>query len=79
MEWRVWERYETSQLFLEGPIDRYRYVQFMSKLDRKHCRMLVEQLTQHINLYYMMHTMRRAKTPSCKRSGAEMETLAHIL
>ncbi len=54
---RVFERYGTSrnyvwrdqtQLCLEGPIDRY--VQFISKLDRKHYRMLVGLLTGHINL-----------------------------
>ncbi len=48
MEWRVSERYGTTKLFLEGPIDWY--VQFISKLDRKHCRMLVGLLIGHINL-----------------------------
>ncbi len=33
MEWRVCERYGISQLFLQGPTDRY--VQFVTKLDRK--------------------------------------------
>ncbi len=33
MEWKVCEGYGTSQLFLEGPTDRY--IQFISKLDRK--------------------------------------------
>ncbi len=44
-----------------GPADRY--VQFISKLDRKHCRMEVGLLTRHINLQYMLHKMKRAKTP----------------
>ncbi len=70
-------KYGTSQLCLEGPTDRY--VQFISKLDRKHCRMLVGLLTGHINLQYMLHKMRRVKTPSCRRCGAEKETLVHIL
>ncbi len=60
-ERRVWGRYGISQLFLEGPIGRY--VQFVSKLDRKHCRMLIGLLTGHINLHYMLYKMRRAKTP----------------
>ncbi len=47
-EWKVCEKYWTSQLCLEGPTDRY--VQFISKLDRKHCRMLIGLLTGHINL-----------------------------
>ncbi len=29
----------------------------VSKLDRKHCRMLVGLLTRHINLQYMLHKM----------------------
>ncbi len=45
-EWRVCKRYLKSQLFLEGPTDRY--VQFINKLDRKHCRMLVGFLTGHV-------------------------------
>ncbi len=53
-------------------------VQFISKLDRKHCRMLVGLLTRHINLQYMLHKMRRAKTPSCRRCGVEKETSVHI-
>ncbi len=76
-KWRVCERYGTSQSFLKGPADRY--VQFISKLDRKHCRMLVELLTMHMNLHYMLYKMRRAKTPSCRRCGAEKETSVHIL
>ncbi len=76
-EWKVCEKYGTSQLCLEGPIDRY--VKFISKLGRKHCRMLVRLLTGHINLQYMLHKMRRAKTPSCRRCGAEKETAVHIL
>ncbi len=67
-EWKVCEKYGTSQLRLEGPTDRY--VQFISKLDRKHCRMLIGLLTGHINLWYMLHKMRRAETPSCRRCGA---------
>ncbi len=71
------EKYGTSQLCLEGPTDRY--VHFISKLDRKHCRMLVGLQTRHINLQYMLHKMRRAETPSCRRCGAEKETSVHIL
>ncbi len=52
------------------------YVQLVSKLDRKHCRMLVGLLT---NLHYMPQKVRRAKTASCSRCGAEKETLAHKL
>ncbi len=76
-EWEVCEKYGTSQLCLEELTDRY--VQFISKLDRNHCRMLVGLLTGHINLQYMLHKMRRAKTPSCRRCGAEKETSVHIL
>ncbi len=77
-EWRVCERYETSQLCLEGSTDRY--VQFMSKLDKKHCRILVGLLTGRINLQYMLHKMRRAKTPpSCRWCGAEKEMAVYIL
>ncbi len=77
MEWRVCERYGTSQLFLEEPTDRY--VQFISKLDQKHCRMLVRLLTGQINLHYTLHKMRRTKNPSCRRCGAEKEMSEHIL
>ncbi len=41
--------------------------------------MLVRVLTGHINLQYMLHKMRIAKTPSCRRCGAEKETSVHIL
>ncbi len=41
--------------------------------------MLTELLTGHINLQYMLRKMRRAKTPSCRRCGAEEETLVNIL
>ncbi len=34
----------------------------LSKLDRKHCRMLIGLLTGHISLQYMLHKMRRATT-----------------
>ncbi len=77
IEWKVCEKYGTSQLCLEGPTDRY--VQFISKLDRKHCTMLIGLLTGHINLQYMLHKMRRAKTTLCRRYGAEKETSVHIL
>ncbi len=76
-EWKVCEKYWTSQVCLEGPTDRY--IQFKSKLDRKHCRMLIGLLTGHINLQHMLHKMRRAKTPSCRRCGAEKEKSVHIL
>ncbi len=41
--------------------------------------MLVALLTGHINLQYMLHKMRRPKTPQCRRCGAEKETSVHIL
>ncbi len=41
--------------------------------------MLVGFLTGHINLQHMLHKMRRAKIPSCRRCGAENETSVHIL
>ncbi len=59
-EWKVCKKYWTGQLGLEGPTDRY--VQFIRKLDRKHCRMLIGLQTWHINLQYMLRKMRRAKT-----------------
>ncbi len=77
MEWRVCKRCGTSQLFLEGPTDRY--IQFINKLDRKHCSMLVGLLTGRINLHYMLHKMRRLKTPLCRKCDAEKETWEHIL
>ncbi len=40
--------------------------------------MLVGLLTEHINLHYILHKM-RAKNPSCRKCGAEKETLEHIL
>ncbi len=56
-EWKVCEKYGTRQSHLVGSTDSY--VQFISKLDRKHCRMSVGPLTRHINLQYMLHKMRR--------------------
>ncbi len=41
--------------------------------------MLVGLLTEHINLQYMLHKMRRANTPSCRRCDAEKEMSVHIL
>ncbi len=41
--------------------------------------MLVGLLTGHINLQYMLHKMRKAKTPSRRKCCAEKETLVHIL
>ncbi len=41
--------------------------------------MLVGLLTRHINLQYMLHNMRKAKTPTCRRCGAEKETSVYIL
>ncbi len=41
--------------------------------------MLVGLLIRHINLQYMLHKMKRAKTPSRRRCGAEKEMLVHIL
>ncbi len=50
-----------------------------SKVDRKHCRMLLGLLTGHVNRLYMLHKMRRAKNFSYRRRGAEKETSEHIL
>ncbi len=66
-----------DQPIFSGGIDRY--VRFISKLNRKHTTMLVGLLTRHINLQYMLHKMRRAKAPSCRRCGAEKETSVPIL
>ncbi len=41
--------------------------------------MLVGLLTGHINLQYILHKMRRATTPSCRRCSAEKKTLVYIL
>ncbi len=41
--------------------------------------MLVGLLTEHINLHYMVHQIRRAKNASCRKCGAGKETLEHIL
>ncbi len=41
--------------------------------------MFIGVLTGHISLQYMLHKMRRAKTPSCRRCGAEKETSVNIL
>ncbi len=76
-EWEVCEKYGTSKLFLERPNDRY--VSFISKLGRKHGRMMVGLLTGYISLQYMLHKMRRAKIPPCRRCGAKKETAVHIL
>ncbi len=76
MEWRPCDRYGAGQLCPEGPTNSY--VQFISKLDMQHNKMLVGLLTG-IYLQYMLHKMRRTKTPSCKRCGAEKETSVHIL
>ncbi len=53
------------------------HVQFISKLDRKHGRILAGLLTKHINLHYMLHKMRRAMNPSCWKCGAEKEMSEH--
>ncbi len=55
------------------------YVQFISKISRKNCIMQVGLLTRHISLQYMLHKMRRAKTPSCRRCSADKETSVYIL
>ncbi len=57
----------------DQPID----IPFISKLDRKHCRMLVRLLTGH-QLQYMHDKMRRAGTHSCGRCDTEKEMLVHI-
>ncbi len=41
--------------------------------------MLVGLLTRRINLQYMLHKMRRAKTPLCRRCDAEKEISVQIL
>ncbi len=77
IEWKICEKYGTSQLYPEGSTDRN--VQFIEKLDREYCRMLVGLLNGRINLQYMLHKMRRTNTPLCSRCGAEKETSVHIL
>ncbi len=77
MEWKVYGKYGTSQLCSEGPKDRY--VQFICKLSRKYCGTLVEHLTGHVNLQYMLHKMRRAKNPLCRGCGAEKETPVYVV
>ncbi len=44
----VCEKQKGREIFLEGPTNRY--VQYMYKLDRKHCQMLVGLLTGRANL-----------------------------
>ncbi len=41
--------------------------------------MLVGLLTEHINLHYMLHKMRKAKNPLCRRCDAEKEMSENIL
>ncbi len=41
--------------------------------------MLLGLLIGQINLYYVLHKIRRENNPSCWRFGAEKETLEHIL
>ncbi len=41
--------------------------------------MLGGLITRHINLQYMLHKIRRTKTPRCRKCGAEKETLVHNL
>ncbi len=41
--------------------------------------MLAGLLTGHTNLRYMLHKMRKEKSPPYKKCGAEKETLVHIL
>ncbi len=41
--------------------------------------MLVGLLTRNINLHYMLHKMRKANNPSCRRCDAEKETSEHIV
>ncbi len=61
----------------EGPTNKY--IQFISKLDWRHCRMLVGLITGHISQQFMLYKTRREKTPSCRRCGAEKGTSLHIL
>ncbi len=52
VEWKACEKYKISQIWLEKSNDRY--VQYINKLNRKYCRMLVGLLTEHVNLRYML-------------------------
>ncbi len=57
-----------------------RYVQFIGKLDRKHCRMLLGLLTGNINRQYiMLQRLRKTKAPLCRKCGTEKETLVQVL
>ncbi len=60
--------YETNQLCLEVPTDKY--IQFISKLDRNHGRMLEGLQTEHY-LQYMLHKVRRVKPSLYRRCGAK--------
>ncbi len=63
---------------MEGPTDRY--IQFIGKLDKRHCRLLIELPIGYINLAYILPKMRKSKTPYiCRRCSAEKEMLVHIL
>ncbi len=59
--WRI-----DMKRYFKISIYRYRIDISTSPLDRKHCRMLVGLLTGHINLQYMLHKIRRAKTPHAR-------------
>ncbi len=41
--------------------------------------MLVGLLTGHISLHFMLHKMKKAKNPSCRRCDAEKEMSEHTL
>ncbi len=66
-KWEVCKKYGTSQLCLEGPTDRY--VLFISKLDRKHYRMLVGLLTGHINLQCMLRADSLMQEMWCRKDN----------
>ncbi len=82
--WTLWREYpEGVWLFLPTFFAELFYCflppAHKSELDKKHCRMLVGLLTGHINLQYMLHKVRRTRTPSCRRCAADKETSVHCL
>ncbi len=60
------------RICLEGLTGRY--IQYINKLNRKHCRTRVGLFTRYTDLSYTLHKMRRVKSPSCRKCGAGKET-----
>ncbi len=55
-EWKVYEKYATSQLCLKRSTNMY--VWFISELDRKHCKMLIGILTRTVSENSFMRKIR---------------------